>query len=305
MSAFHCHTIAFIGFGEAAMAFVKGWQAPKDASIFAYDIKTDHADERVRSQKQADYESLNVKGCDTLAQALEKADLVFSLVTADQAAVVARQAAGLMAPAAFFFDCNSCAPGTKRRNASLINEVGGRYVDVAVMAPVYPKLHQTPVGLSGEHAQSAKSVFDALAMNASIVEGDVGASSSIKMIRSIMMKGLEALFAECVLAGRKAGVEDVVLDSLDKTYPGFDFKTKAAYMMERSMTHGIRRAAEMREVALTVDELGLNGDMARASVQWQQRLGELKLVANEQHDYQQRADQLLDALEKGKSKNGE
>ena len=77
------------------------------------------------------------------------------------------------------------------------------------------------------------------------------------MIRSMMMKGLEALVCECVFAGRKAGVIETVLDSLDDTYPGFDWKKRAAYMLERVMTHGVRRAAEMREVALTVDLLGL------------------------------------------------
>ena len=102
-------------------------------------------------------------------------------------------------------------------------------------------------------------------MAAKIYEGPVGSASAIKMIRSIMMKGLEALVCECVLAGRKAGVIDTVLDSLDDTYPGFDWKKRSAYMLERVMTHGVRRAAEMREVALTVDLLGLEGAMSRAS----------------------------------------
>ena len=85
------------------------------------------------------------------------------------------------------------------------------------------------------------------------------------------MKGLEALVCECVLAGAKAGVIETVLDSLDDTYPGFDWRKRSAYMLERMMTHGVRRAAEMREVALTVDLLGLDGAMSRASVGWQQR----------------------------------
>ena len=117
-------------------------------------------------------------------------------------------------------------------------------------------------------------------MSAAEYEGPVGAASSVKMIRSIMMKGLEALVCECVLAGQKAGVIETVLDSLDDTYPGFDWKKRSAYMLERMMTHGVRRAAEMREVALTVDLLGSTGAMSRASVGWQQRIGELGLRAS-------------------------
>jgi len=180
--------------------------------------------------------------------------------------------------------------------AEKIEAAGGRYVDVAVMAPVYPKLHKTPLLLSGPHAEAGLAYLADLDMAPAIVQGDIGAGSSIKMIRSIMMKGMEALFAECVLAGRKAGVEEAVLASLDKTYPGFDFPAKAGYMLERSMTHGIRRAAEMEEVALTVHELGLANEMAKATVQWQRRIGNLKLDAGEL-EYQDRADMILKALQ--------
>jgi 3-hydroxyisobutyrate dehydrogenase-like beta-hydroxyacid dehydrogenase len=132
-------------------------------------------------------------------------------------------------------------------------------------------------------------------MSATIHDGPVGAASAVKMIRSVMMKGLEALVCECVLAGRKAGVIETVLDSLDDTYPGFDWKKRSAYMLERVMTHGLRRASEMREVALTVDQLGLKGGMSRASVGWQQEIGELGLRANaaEGADYRVLADQIL------------
>ncbi len=287
--------VAFLGFGEAAMAFVKGWATNRPATIKAFDIKTNDPDMAIRDGKNADYQKLNVLGTASTATAMTDTTAVFSLVTADQAAIVAQSAAENFPKGSFFFDCNSCAPGTKRRNAEKIEAAGGRYVDVAVMAPVYPKLHKTPLLLSGPHAQAGLEYLQALDMAPAIVEGDIGAGSSIKMIRSIMMKGLEALFAECVLAGRKAGVEEAVLASLDKTYPGFDFPAKAGYMLERSMTHGIRRAAEMEEVALTVHELGLANEMAAATVQWQRRIGNLKLDAGEL-GYQDRADMILNAL---------
>ncbi|WP_028880429.1 NAD(P)-dependent oxidoreductase [Terasakiella pusilla] len=298
MSAFETYKVAFIGFGEAASAFAKGFGAGNASKTTAFDIKTEDVDQSIQDSKLADYETASVQGVFSSKLAVTGADVVFSLVTADQANLAADQAVPHLKKGAFFFDCNSCAPDTKRLNARKVEACGARYVDVAIMAPVYPKMHQTPIGISGVHAQDAKVIFDALGMKASIVEGDVGAASSIKMVRSIMMKGLEALFAECVLAGRKAGVEVAVLDSLDKTYPGFDFKEKAAYMLERSMTHGIRRAAELREVAKTVEGLGLSGDMAHATVVWQQRLGELKLKAQTGQNYQERADQILLALQK-------
>src|ERR1700744_1393012 len=281
-STINSGSIAFLGFGEAAQAFLAGWRTNANfkARICAYDIKTDAPDPEVRTAKRADYAAANGLGASTAAEAVTGAEAVFSVVTADQAHEAAIAALPGLAKAALFFDCDSCAPQTKSRTAREVEAAGGRYVDVAVMAPVHPRLHRTPLLISGPHAEAGAAALAALGMSAKIHEGPIGAASSVKMIRSVMMKGLEALVCECVLAGQKAGVIETVLDSLDDTYPGFDWKKRSAYMLERVMTHGLRRAAEMREVALTVDLLGLKGEMSQACVGWQQAVGELSLRAN-------------------------
>ena len=267
--------VAFIGFGEAASAFVQGWGSARPKIISAFDIKTESSIHR--DEKLSDYDAAGVTGNMSLEKTLLDADVIFSLVTADRAGVAARTAAPFVKTGQYFFDCNSCSPDTKKASAAVIENAGGHYVDVAIMAPVYPALHQTPLLISGTHMDEALELLDCLEMKASIVEGDVGASSSIKMIRSIMIKGLEALNAECLLAARKAGVDQTILASLDSSFPEFEWQTKSAYMLERMMVHGRRRAAEMREVALTVEQLGLNSGMARATVQWQQQIGDLGL----------------------------
>lgn len=299
---FHPQATSFIGFGEAAQAFLKGWKAEKaEVSPRAYDIKTDSADPAIRVAKQADCAALGATGCETPAGALAGASYIFSLVTADRAHEAARAAAAALSQGALYLDCNSCAPGTKVKSAQIIEAAGGRYVDVAVMAPVHPLLHHTPLLVAGPHADAILPVLARLGMKARLAEGPVGAASAIKMTRSVMMKGLEALMLECVLAGRKAGVDGIVLDSLEQTYPGFGWREKAAYMMERVMTHGIRRAAEMREVAITVSDLGLDNGMTRATVEWQQRVGDLKLKAADiGEDHGARADAILERLGLGR-----
>jgi 3-hydroxyisobutyrate dehydrogenase-like beta-hydroxyacid dehydrogenase len=282
-------SIALIGFGEAGQAFVEGWhKAGYAGEIFAFDIKTLSKSQSIVDAKMADYEKFNVTGCKSAKEAVAVGAAVFSLVTADKAFEAASEAAKFVRKSTFFFDCNSCAPGSKRKSAALIEAAGGRYVDTAVMAPVHPKLHQTPLLIAGPHSIDAVSYLNnILAMSSTRVEGDVGAASSIKMIRSVIMKGLEAVILESVLAGRRAGVDDIVLDSMEQTYPGFGWKKRAAYMMERAATHGIRRSAEMREVANTVRELGFSGSMSDAAADWEQMIGELRLdmslVDNEDH----------------------
>jgi len=290
-------TIGFIGYGEAANAFVAGWRdgdTPSPGAVRAFDIKTDAGGD-VRAAKLADYTQAGVTGCETPDDMARDADVIFSMVTADQALAAAKSVTGGIGAGSLYFDCNSCAPDTKRRAAELINAAGGRYVDVAVMLPVYPTLNKTPVLVSGPASEPALEAMAALGMVATHSPGELGVASSIKMVRSIAIKGFEAVIAECVLAGRRAGVDEIVLASLEETYSGFGWPERAAYVLERMMVHGKRRAAEMREVAITVDQLGLEGRMAGASVGWQQQIGDLELDAGDD-TYHARADAILAAL---------
>lgn len=287
--------IATIGFGEAARAFVAGWRGAGvlEAPAAAFDVKIENAGEAQALRAAA--ASLGVECKPNLAQALRGRHAVFSLVTADNAGEAAAAAVGAIETGAFFLDCNSCSPSAKARSARLIEEAGGRYVDVAVMSPVHPKLHRAPLLVAGPHAGAVLPVLERLGMDARTVGDRVGDASSIKMLRSVMIKGLEALTAECLLAARRAGVEEAVLASLQASDPGFDWKARSAYNLERMMVHGARRAAEMREVAATLRDLGLPDRMAAATADWQAEIAALGL-AGDAPALARRADRILERL---------
>ncbi len=279
-------TVAMLGHGEAGRAFAAGWEgAGVPVTLRAFDIRPERS-------LQPDRRS-----------ALAGADAVFCLVTADRAHAALEQAAPFLPEGVPVFDGNSCAPATKRKNARLVEAVGARYVDMAIMAPVHPRLHETPVLLAGPHAQAAADLAARLGMRAEVVGDEVGQAAAVKMIRSVMVKGLEALTAECVLAAEKAGVAGRVLDSLEASYPGFGFADRAAYNLERMMVHGTRRAAEMREVAASLRALGLGDRMAAATAAWQERIGALGLAPGPD-DWQERARRVLAALGRGEADRG-
>lgn len=232
------NAISLIGFGEAGQAFAgdRPWRA--------FDI----APQKTRAT--------------SLAEALAGADLILSVVTADQALIVAQQAAALIAGGALYCDMNSVAPDTKQAAAAAIEAAGGRYVDVAVMAPVDPKRLAVPLLVSGPHAGAATTALrEAGFFHVRVVGSTVGKASAIKMIRSVMIKGVEALTAEMMLAARAADVEADVLASL-----GEDWADKADYNLERMTTHGLRRAAEMEEAAKTLESLGIDPLMTRSTI---------------------------------------
>lgn len=267
--------IAFTGFGEVATSFLTGWADRRPQAVSAFDIATD--DPARRDGMLARYRQFGVRGCGSPEEALAGAALVFSVVTADQALEAARRAAPFLARDTLWLDCNSCAPRTKRLAAALIEGAGGRYVDVAIMAPVRPQRHRVPLLLAGPHAQEAAARLRALDMCPEVVGPEVGQAAAVKMLRSVVIKGLEALTAECLLAARRAGVEEAVLASLERSDPDIAWRRRAVYNLERMIVHGRRRGAEMREVAETVEALGLPAAMSSACAAWQERIGALGL----------------------------
>jgi 3-hydroxyisobutyrate dehydrogenase-like beta-hydroxyacid dehydrogenase len=284
--------IAMVGFGEAAQAFRSGWTLGDGGRVRAFDVKSlDPAEAAGMAER---YRAHGVAGGPDRAAALAGAAAVFSLVTPDQALAAAEAAAPHLHAGALWLDGNSCSPGTKRAAAALVEAAGGVYVDMAIMAPVHPRRHRTPVLLSGPGAASAARHLARLDMRPALAGDRVGDASTIKMLRSVMVKGLEALTAECLLAARRAGVDAAVLGSLQASDPGFDWERRAGYGLERMMVHGVRRAAEMREVAATLRELGLPDRLSAAAAVWQAEIGALALDAGEP-DFAARADRILAA----------
>jgi 3-hydroxyisobutyrate dehydrogenase-like beta-hydroxyacid dehydrogenase len=138
------------------------------------------------------------------------------------------------------------------------------------MAPVPPQRLKVPMLLGGARAAQLAPALQALGMNATAISGQIGVASAVKMCRSVMIKGLEALAVESMLAARRFGAEKEVLASLQGTFPHMGWEEKLPdYLISRVAEHGRRRAAEMREVAHTLSEVGLKPIMAQATAERQ------------------------------------
>lgn len=248
--------VTLIGFGEAGSTFAHaaGWEG----AARAYDYNP------VRKAAMAE---AGVTACDTAEQALSGADIVLCLVTADQAEAAARDYAPFLKEGAMWCDMNSVAPDTKRAAAVAISAAGGHYVDAAVLAPVNPARLNVPLLLSGERAEDAAKMLEALGFaKTRVVGGEIGRASAIKMIRSVMVKGIEALCDEMMAAAEKAGVTSEVLASLDASEKVQSWAQRTAYNQERMETHGLRRAAEMEESAKTLQSLGVTPDLTKGTI---------------------------------------
>jgi len=265
--------IAFIGFGEAGQTIGRGLIGEGVTGMRAYDILFDDAADRGRLKRAA--ETLGVAVARDHVDAVRGADLVILAVTAGSSLEAARSCVPGLGAGQLFLDINSVSPRRKLETAAALAPTGARYVDVAVMGPVAPYGHKVPLLIGGPGAQALLPRARALGMSAEYVSEEVGQPSAIKMFRSIMVKGMEALMVECMLASSEYGVEDRVLASLAETYPGLDWQRLSGYMIERVVSHGRRRAEEMREVAATVREAGIEPLMASATAARQQWVADL------------------------------
>jgi 3-hydroxyisobutyrate dehydrogenase-like beta-hydroxyacid dehydrogenase len=111
--------------------------------------------------------------------------------------------------------------------------------------------------LGGGDAAALAPKLVELGFAAKVASNTLGVASAVKMCRSVMIKGLEAMVIESFTTARAYGVEDAVLASLTETFPSIDWEKQGAYFFQRVIEHGRRRAEEVREVAETVREIGL------------------------------------------------
>jgi 3-hydroxyisobutyrate dehydrogenase-like beta-hydroxyacid dehydrogenase len=269
-------SLGFIGFGEAGFNLAKGLRSAGIVDLSAYDINTHTPGLGEKIRQRA--EESGVKLLDSSEALASACNILFSTVTANVAVEAAKQNAVFLDAGHFYVDMNSVSPATKQSIEKIITATGARFVEAAVMAAVPSHGHRVPMLLGGQAAQEFIEKFAPYGMRLEIVSGQVGAASAVKMCRSIMVKGLEALLFECALGASFYGADEKVFASLHETLPGIDLSKLASYMVGRVIEHGERRAREMEEVAETLREAGVEPTMTMAAVQRQEWGARLNLL---------------------------
>ena len=263
--------VGLVGYGEVGRILAEDLRK-QDVAITACDLKlgNDQAGP-LRDHASAHGVALATSHADLAA----KADFIVSAVTASQAVAVAQACAPAVKQGGWFLDFNSASPGAKQRAADLIDGSGGRYVEGAVMTSIPPYRIKVPLLLGGAGAEDLAPLLVGLGFNAKVASKELGVASAVKMCRSVMIKGLEAMVIESLTTARAYGVEDAVLASLKETYPGIDWEKQGAYFFQRVIEHGRRRSEEVREVAETVREIGLTPWSAQGTAERQAWVADL------------------------------
>jgi 3-hydroxyisobutyrate dehydrogenase-like beta-hydroxyacid dehydrogenase len=264
--------IALIGCGEVGTIFGRALVGRGVAGVVAYDKLRGEPQRFAALRERAAAAGVVLR--DSAAAAVADADLVISAVTANQTRAAVDSVAPALRRGAFVLDVNSASPRVKAECGDAVARVGGRYVEAAVMTSVPPYGIRVPMLLGGPHAAALAPTLAALGFAAKLASERYGVASAIKMCRSVMIKGMEALVIESYVTARRYGVEDAVIASLAETFPAMDWERNGDYFFSRVIHHGQRRAEEMREAAATVREAGLEPLMTAAIAERQQWLAD-------------------------------
>jgi 3-hydroxyisobutyrate dehydrogenase len=234
-------TIGLLGFGEAGFHFARGRRGVGAPPLVAFDIKAPHDTEGERIRARA--AETGTRLVETPCALAEHARVILSVVTAASAHDAANSLASDLTADHFYVDLNSVSPATKQQIAVAIGGGAGRFVEAAIMAPVSSGDHGVPILLNGAWASELRNVLSPYRMRLDVMDGPTGAAAAVKMCRSIVIKGMEALMLECAL----------------------DWRHTARYMIGRVLEHGERRAHEMEEVAAMLRAGGIEPLMAEAT----------------------------------------
>jgi 3-hydroxyisobutyrate dehydrogenase-like beta-hydroxyacid dehydrogenase len=272
VSSFHATDITplrigVVGYGEVGRIFGAALVSAAVRSVRAFDVQIVDTSWSTAARARAANDGIALT-TDT-RDAVADCALVISAVTAEATFAAAKRIADACRAGVFVLDVNSASPRTKATCAEAVGRAGGRYVEAAVMSSVPPYGIRVPMLLGGPHAAALQPTLAMLGFAAKIGSSTYGVVSAIKLCRSVMIKGMEALAIESLLAARRYGVEHEVLASLAETFPGLDWERQVTWFWRRVVQHGRRRAEEMREAASTVGDAGIVSCMAAATADLQ------------------------------------
>lgn len=258
----HSLKIGLIGFGKVGETFARHLAGQAQVGVYdqLFDLDPWPPDlvERIRGA--------NVVPCASPREAVEGASLIFSLVNSTVSSQVAAQVASLISDEeALFLDLNSAPPAAKERSALEFPGGGVNYVDGGILGSVSLQHHRVPIVLSGPRAQQAADLMTTLGMAPRCVSDKVGAASAIKICRSVVMKGLESLLIEALLAAQEYDVSQDVLASLEGTMASRPFSETVKMLVTTHAVHAERRSGEMAGISEALEALQIPPIMSRAA----------------------------------------
>lgn len=259
--------IALLGFGEAGSAIARGlaaeggWRGPSRPGdnaprrLIAIDTALDRDARGMALGKHARSLDVAIEGGYT--EALRQADLVICAVPGEHALAAAEATAPLLKKGAHYLDLCTVTGKMSDEDRAPIEAAGGRYIDIAVMGGFFKQGIKAPMLVAGVDVEAVVAWMNANGFDAKVLGAKPGSASSVKMLRSVLIKGVETLGVEALVTARRQGILEEVLDCLSDA-DRMPFRDFIGMLVQTHLVHARRRWEEMGLVATTLRETGVD-----------------------------------------------
>ncbi len=257
------YQLVFIGFGEAAYNISLGLASEGFTSLAAYDAFMDDPQKGKLIHQRAEEAKVPLI---SLEEACREGQFIASMNSAKVAVSVASGIIPQLKSGQVYVDLNSASPTVEEEIDRIPRAEGVLFCDAGVMGTVPGNRHKVPMFLAGSGAESFHDAFSSYGMKLTVLDAPAGGASAIKMLKSVVMKGLPQLMFESYAAAEKYGVLDTLVESLSGSLNGKTVEQLSNTFIARTMIHAERRSAEMRDVVSTLESLGVDASMSKATV---------------------------------------
>lgn len=241
--------VLLLGYGEVGRAFAARLTETAD-SLVVVDPVASASTEPLRLLAE-------------IPHSLEAVDVVLAAVPA--AASLTAATACAERPGGFLYvDCSTSARAAMQQAAARFEGRPSRFVDAAIMGSVDLNGADAPILVAGEAAEQAASVLTQMGLAATAMDrSQPGDASALKLLRSVVTKGLEAVAVEGFLAARAMGMERQLRDSLADigrtSFPDFLDSIVCTHV-----SHAPRRLHEVEAVIAQLQEQRCDASVTQA-----------------------------------------
>lgn len=257
--------VAFVGFGEAAQCFASHLAAQTGAPIVAFCQGKTNAP----PYSQA-FLAVAARCGVTLVERLDdlsEAHVIFSAVVVAAATEMGEAIARIVRPGCLVVDINAATPRMKKRVAEVVEARGGVFADANLMGSVDLYGAAVPLYTSGSGAERFAETFRPFGFHIEVAGSEAGTAAAVKMLRSVVTKGMEALLVEALTAATLAGVRRETMRGLCQSMDATTFSKFLDMCVRSDVLHAERRAVEMDGVAAGLRELGFDPLMTSATAE--------------------------------------
>lgn len=255
--------LGLLGYGEAAARLARDFSQAGFSDITAYSRSGAKAQPGDPLHQRA--QAVGVKLVKTVGTLAKKSDIIIALTPGKAALPALKKIRKYLRPDHLYIDASSNSAHNMEQAAALVGDAA-KFVDASIMGPVDIMGLKVPFVASGRHAAEFRDRMTPHGMVINVVGSNPGDASAMKLIRSVLMKGLAMLLLETMEAAQRRNILDAVIEDSSVTFNEIPFQKIIKRYVGGTAVHCERRIHEMKECLELLHDMGSTDRATKATI---------------------------------------